>query len=263
MTAYPVSQSSLTRESLVFAGRLFTNWRRGLFVPIQALLYPSFLLITYYLLVGKSLTRITGTDTLYGLVPACAVVGAMMGAMGAALTIPLERDRGLLSQLWVLPVHRSSALAGRLIADAARTLLGTGLVTAVGVGLGLRFHGNWLAVVPFLLVPVLVDVVFATAVIAIAVRSRRGSVLIWIGLPAISAVFASSGAPPVEMLPSWMRPLILAQPMSPTIASMRALAEGGPVAWPLLLTFIWGLGLAIIAVPMAVRGYRAAAESAG
>ena len=125
--------------------------------------------------------RITGTDSLYGLVPMCAVAGAMFGALAAGLTLRVERDSGLLSRLWVLPVNRASALTGRLLAEAARTLVGAALITAVGVALGLRFEGGWLAVIPFLLVPVLVVVVFSTAVIAIAVRSKSGALLILAG----------------------------------------------------------------------------------
>jgi ABC-2 type transport system permease protein len=261
MTANAQLRSSLAGESLLFAGRLLTQWRRAPTVPIQALLFPTFLLITYKLLVGKSMVRITGTDSLYGLVPMCAVAGAMFGALGAGLTIIGERDSGLLSQLWVLPVNRASALVGRLLAEAARTLVGAALITAVGVGLGLRFEGSWLAVIPFLLVPVLVVVVFSTAVIAIAVRAKSSAALFWLAMPSIALVFSSSGIPPVGMLPSWMRPLIPLQPMAPAIESMRALAQGGPALWPLLLSVVWALGLAAVVGPLAVRGYRAAAES--
>jgi ABC-2 type transport system permease protein len=261
MTANAPLRSSLTGESLLFAGRLLTQWRRAPTVPIQALLFPTFLLITYQLLVGKSMVRITGTDSLYGLVPMCAVAGAMFGALGASLTIIAERDSGLLSQLWMLPVNRASALVGRLLAEAARTVVGAVLITAVGVGLGLRFEGGWLAVIPFLLVPVLVVVVFSTAVIAIAVRAKSSAALFWLAMPSIALVFSSSGIPPVAMLPSWMRPLIPLQPMAPAIESMRALAQGGPALWPLLLTVVWTLGLAAVVGPLAVRGYRAAAES--
>ncbi|HEY9306123.1 MAG TPA: ABC transporter permease [Mycobacterium sp.] len=261
MTTDAPVRSSLAAESLLFASRLFTHWRRAPTVPTQALLFPTFLLITYKLLVGKSILRITGTDSLYGLVPMCAVAGAMFGALGAALLIPEERDSGLLSQLWVLPVNRASALAGRLLAEAARTLVGAALITAVGVGLGLRFHGGWLAVIPFVLVPVLAVIVFSTAVIAIAVRSKSSAVLFWLAVPSITLVFSSSGIPPVEMLPSWMQPLIPLQPMSPMIESMRALAQGGPALGPLLLSVAWALGLAAVVGPLAVRGYRAAAEA--
>jgi ABC-2 type transport system permease protein len=263
MTTSAPPRSSLTAESLLFAGRLLTHWRRAPTVPMQALLYPTFFLITYKLLVGKSIVRITGTDILYSLVPMCAVAGAMVGALGAGMAIIAERESGLISQLWVLPVHRTSALIGRLLAEAARTLVGTAVITAVGVGFGLRFEGGWLAVIPFVLVPVLVVVVFSAAVIAIAVRSESGALLIWLTVPSIILVFSSSGVTPVHMLPSWIRPLIPLQPMSPTIESMRALAQGGPALWPLLLSAVWALGLGAVVVPLAVRGYRAAAESGG
>lgn len=254
-------RGSLANESLVFAGQMLRHWRRDPLVAVQAMLFPTFLLITYYLLVGKSILRITGTDSLYGLVPTCAVAGAFSGALAVGITIPEQRESGLISQLWVLPVHRASALIGRLIAEAARTFVSTGLITAVGVGLGLRFHGNGLALILFLLVPVMAVLVFAMAVIAIAVRIRNGTMLILLGIPAISAVFASSGSPPVESLPSWMWPLLRLQPMMPIVDSMRELALGNMPVTPLLLGVIWTAGLAAIVGPLAVRGYRAAAEA--
>jgi ABC-2 type transport system permease protein len=42
---------------------------------------------------------------------------------------------------------------------------------------------------------------------------------------------------------------------------MRALAEGGPVLWPLLQAGVWTCGLVAVFAPTAVRGYRAAAEA--
>ena len=263
MTANTPLRSSLAVESVLFAGRLFTHWRRAPTVPIQALLFPTFFLITYKLLVGKSIVKITGTDSLYGLVPMCAVGGAMFGALGAALMIPPNARAVCSANCGCCPYNRASALIGRLLAEAARTLVGTVLITAVGVGLGLRFEGGWLAVIPFILVPVLVVVVFSMAVIAIAVRSQSSALLMWLTVPAITLVFSSSGVPPVQMLPSWIRPLIPLQPMAPTIESMRALAQGGPAMWPLLLSVVWAVGLGALVGPLAVRGYRAAAESGG
>jgi ABC-2 type transport system permease protein len=254
---------ALLSESLVIAGQHFTHWRRDPLVPIQALAFPTFLLITYYLLIGKSVLRITGTDALYGLVPTCAIAGAFSGALAVGMTLPFERNTGLISRLWAMPIHRASALTGRLIAEAARTLVSTALITAVGIGLGLRFQGGVLELLLYLLVPVMVVLVFAMAVIAVAVRAKDGTVLIWLGLPAITAVFASSGSPPVETLPSWMWPLLRLQPMDPIVESMRVLAQGGLPWWPLLWGVVWTVVLGAIVGPLAVRGYRAAAESGG
>jgi ABC-2 type transport system permease protein len=253
-------ESSLAVESFLFAGRLLTHWRREPVMAIQALLYPTFLLIAYELLVGKSILKLSGRDSIYGLVPTCAIAGAMFGALTASLAIRIELQWGLLSRLWVLPVNRASALTGRLVAEAVRTLVGSVIVTAVGVVLGLRFEGGLLAVIPFILVPVAVAVVFSTVLIAIAVRSTSSMALMLVGVVSVTAVFASSGAPPIETLPSWARPLVQFQPMYPTVQLMRALAEGGPALMPLLVSFIWALALAAVFVPLAISGYRAAAE---
>jgi ABC-2 type transport system permease protein len=260
MSVNTPAQTSLASETLLFASHLLTRWRRQPMVLIQALVFPTFLLIAYKLLVGKSILRITGTESLYGLVPMCAVAGAMFGALATGRRMWIDRDSGLIGRLWVFPVHRASALTGRLLAEAARTLVSATLITAVGVVLGLRFK-SWLAVIPFVLVPVLVVVVFSMAVIAIAVRARTGSALMWLGVPSTGAVFASSGVIPTQTLPSWVRLEIRLQPMWATIESMRGLAQSGPVLWPLLVTLVWCLGLAAVLGPLAVRGYRAAAES--
>ncbi|AQT79173.1 hypothetical protein B1R94_07655 [Mycolicibacterium litorale] len=263
MTANPRLRSSLVNESLVIAGQLLTHWRRAPVVPIQSVLFPTFLLIIYYLLVGKSILRITGTSSLYGLVPTCAIAGAISGSLAAGLSLSFERDSGLLSRLWALPLNRASALTGRLIAEAVRTMASTAVITLVGVGLGFRFHGGPLALLLFLFVPVMVVIVFAMAVIAIAVRAKDGTMLIWLALPAITAVFASSGSPPVESLPSWMWPLLRLQPMEPIVGSMRALAQGGLPLQALLQGLIWTVILGALVGPLAIRGYRAAAESGG
>ena len=263
MTATAPPRRSMVVETLVFASGLITRWRREPVVPLQALLFPTILLIMYYLLIGKSIMRITGTDSLYGLVPMCAVAGAMMGALGAAVAIPSERDYGLISQLWVLPVNRASALTGRLLAEASRTLVATALITAVGVGLGLRFEGGWITVIPFVLVPVLIVIVFSTAVVAIAVRSQHGTALTWLGMATVGSVFCCGGVPPAERLPQWVQPVVQFHPLSPMIESMRALAQGDPALWPLLLTFAWLLGIGVAIGPWAVRGYRAAAAYGG
>lgn len=44
-----------------------------------------------------------------------------------------DNESGLLSRLWTLPVHRVSALTGRLTAEAAQALTGSIAITAVGV----------------------------------------------------------------------------------------------------------------------------------
>jgi ABC-2 type transport system permease protein len=253
--------TDFARQSVLEAGRLLRRWRRDPIVAVQAILFPSFLLVIYKLLIGKAVLAVTGSDSLYGLVPMCAVVGAIFGTLGAGLALPAERDSGLLSRLWVQPVHRASALTGRLLAEAARTCISAAVLTAFGVAMGLRFADGWTSVVPFVLVPVMISVGVATAVVAIAVRADGKAMVTWLGAGCVVLLFFNTGVAPAELFPPWLQPAVRLQPMSPTIEAMRGLAEGGPVCWPLSQAAVWACGLVAMFAPAAVRGYRAAAEA--
>ncbi|HEX4558605.1 MAG TPA: ABC transporter permease [Mycobacterium sp.] len=258
---HDTSATAFARPSALEAGRLLRRWRRDPIVAVQALLFPTFLLVIYKLLIGKAVLAITGSDSLYGLVPMCAVVGAIFGTLGAGLALPAERESGLLSRMWVLPIHRASALTGRLLAEAVRTTASTVVLTAFGVALGLRFADGWAAAVAFVLVPVMISVGVATAVIAIAVRADGRAMVTWLGAGCVVLLFFNTGVAPAGVFPSWLQPAVRIQPMSPTIEAMRGLADGGPVLWPLLQAAVWTAGLIAVFAPAAVRGYRAAAEA--
>ncbi len=263
MTADAPPWNSLVTESLLFASRHIRHWRTLPVIPIQSVVLPTLLLIVYYLLVGESMSKITGTNNLEGLVPMCALAGGMFGALGTGFAVPVERANGLLSRWWTFPVHRASVLLGRLIAEAARTLVSAAMITAVGIGLGLRFDGGWVAIVPFLLVPVVVVVVFATVVLtfALSVGANVTALFTYLATGSIGLVFSSSGVAPIQMFPTWLQPVIRYQPMSPPIESMRALAEGTPAAWPLLLTLAWAVAFAAVFGPLTLRRYRRAVEA--
>lgn len=263
MSTEPYPRTSLPAESAVFAGRLLVKWRRNPVIPLQSLLFPTILLIVYYLLVSKSMTRLTGGDSLDVVVSMCALAGGFSGALAAGLSIPGERDDGLLSRFWVQPVHRASALTGMLLAEAVRTLGATVLITAVGLVLGLRFHGGVLAALVFVILPVLWVTVYATVVIVVALRFQNRTLLTWLGTVSLGAVFCSAAVVPMDLVPPWLQPLVRFQPMSPTIETMGALARDGFAPGSLALTAAWLIGLGTVVGVVALRSYRAAAQSGG
>jgi ABC-2 type transport system permease protein len=252
---------AFVKQSAVEAGRLLRRWRRDPIVAVQALFFPTLLLIVYKLLIGKAVLGVTGHDSLYGLVPMCAVVGAIFGTLGAGLALPQERESGLLTRLWVQPVHRASPLAGRLLAEAARAFTSAVVLTIFGIALGLRFTHGWIAIPTFVLLPVAISTGMATVVITIAARADGKAMVTWLGAACIVLLFLNTGVAPAEVFPGWLRPVVRFQPISPTVEAMRALAGGGPVLSPLWQAGLWAGTLVAVFTPLAVRGYRAAAEA--
>lgn len=258
MTSTSERPHSLLAESWIFAGRLFVQWRRYPVVPMQALLFPAGLLIIYGVLVGKSMTRLTGNSGLDLLLPVCTLAGAMSGAVGAGLAVPYDRDSGLLTRLWIMPVHRTSPLTGALVAEAVRTFVASALVVAIGYAMGFRFGGNAFGLLLYLLIPVVVVMVFATIVITLALRPQGRIILMWTNTVCTGLAFAT--LVPVDKLPALLRPIAEYQPLAPAAAAMRALSSGGEIWLPVVLTALWALVIGALFLPMTVRGYRTAAE---
>jgi ABC-2 type transport system permease protein len=238
-----------------------TRWWRNPLVPLQSLAFPTILLFVYSMLVSESMRRLTGSDNLDVVVCMCALAGGMSGSLAAALSIPDERDNGLLSRFWLMPIHRASVLVGTLSAEALRTFGATLLITVTGLALGLRFHAGVLAALIFLLIPVLWVTVYATIVLVVALRFRSRTLLTWLSTFSLGSVFGSTSVAPVELFPGWLRSVIRFQPLSPTIEAMRGLARDGFLARPLLETAAWLVGCGLVAGALAVRSYRVAAQS--
>lgn len=222
---------------------------------------PVCLLLVYQVVLGEQVRRVTGVDSVYGLVPMCAVLSALFGALGNSVGITMDRQSGLLSRMWVLPVHRASALTGCLTAEGVRAVIGTILITAIGMLLGLRFTHGWPGVLVFVLIPSIVVTGFTALVMALAIRSNGRAAMSWLLGVTFSLAFVNPGTTPIGLFPDWARPLVRAQPMSPPIETMRALANDGPIAWPLAMTIVWAGVLLAVFIPIAVRGYRSAAEA--
>ena len=102
---------------------------------------------------------------------------------------------------------------------------------------------------------------FAAVIVAVGVRANGKNIITGLSMVAFLLLFFNTGMVPLDMFPGWLQPVVRAQPMSPAIEAMRALADGGPTLWPLLQSVAWVLGLIAVFGPLAVRGYRVAAES--
>ncbi len=261
MIPQPEMRGSMLTETWVQSGRLLTRWRRDRGVVVASAVVPVCILLTYEAVLNERVYQVTGVASVYGLVPVCAVLSGVLGALRTSEGILVDRQFGLLSRMWVMPVHRASALSGRLTAEAVRAFIGTILITALGVAMGLRFTHGWPAALVFILIPPIVVVGFTALVMAVAFRTNARTAMTLLATVTISLAFVNPGITPIGLFPRWLQPLVRVQPMSPPIEVMRALAHGGPLLWPMATTLMWAIVLVAVFIPLAVRAYRLAAES--
>ncbi len=103
------SPRRLVPHTWVLTARILRRWSRDPATVVQSLVMPAGFLVALNIVLGEGVEQVTGHSGLYGSVPLVALVGAMTGAIIGGISIMREREVGLLSRLWVLPVHRASA----------------------------------------------------------------------------------------------------------------------------------------------------------
>ncbi|GAA4471610.1 ABC transporter permease [Rhodococcus olei] len=253
------SRQALVTHSLLQTQRLLRRWTRDPFTMLQAIVYPALMLIMFNAVLGISVTRATGINSVYGYAPMIALVGAMFGSIASGMQLKMEWRKGLLSRFWILPVHRASGLVSRLLAESVRIMLTTVLILLVGVALGFRFNQGVLAGIALLFVPLLMGIGFATMVTALSVTSAKLPLVELLSLICSLLMFFNSGFVPTAAYPTWLQGFVENQPMSTAIDAMKGLSLGGPVAEPLIKTALWSVGAIALFTWPAIRGYRKAA----
>lgn len=252
------SAHRLLVQSWVLTERVLRRWSRDPATVLEALIMPVALLVTLNIVLGKGISELTGHSALYNSVPLIAMVGAMSGSMVGGIGLMRERADGLLSRLWVIPVHRGSGLVARVLADATRIVVTTAVILAAALVLGFRFRQGILQSMVWVLTPLAFGLAFSAVVITLALYSAKTLVVEATEIVWGSLMFFSTGFVPLDQYPRWLQPVVEHQPVSCAVDAMRGLALGGPVLAPMVEMLLWSAGIAAVcAVPMAI-GYRRA-----
>jgi ABC-2 type transport system permease protein len=68
----------------------------------------------------------------------------------------------------------------------------------------------------------------------------------------------SSAYAPVDRLAGWLQPIARVNPVTAAVDVVRALADGGPLAVPVVHLVVWTAVLAVIPGMLAVRRWQSA-----
>jgi oleandomycin transport system permease protein len=68
--------------------------------------------------------------------------------------------------------------------------------------------------------------------------------------------FGSTTFVKAATLPGWLQAWVHVNPVTHLVDATRGLMLGGPVAWPVVQTLLWALGITLVFMPLAVRAYR-------
>ncbi len=226
----------------------------------QLLVFSSIQPIMFVLLfryVFGGAIKTPGGDYVDYLLPGIFVQTALFGGASTAVGLSEDLKQGIVDRFRALPMARSAVLAGRTIADLCRNVIVVLLMVAVGLLVGFRFHGSFVADIGAMGLVLLFGYTFSWvfAAVALAVRDPETAQLAGF-LPIFPLVFASSAFVPVQTMPTWLRDFANVQPVSVTIDAVRALVTGAPVGHWLWQSFVWIAAILVVFVSIAISRYR-------
>ena len=223
---------------------------------MTSIIDPVVLLLMFRYFLGGAIV-VHGSSYVQYLLPGLFVAAVIVGGAGTAIGLTQDLKSGIVDRFRSLPIARSAVLAGRTLADQCLNLLALGVIVALGVLMGFRFHGDPGAVIVAIALIAALGYAFTWlfALIGITLKEPEASygvATIVMFLP----LLASSAFVPITTLPNWLQPVARAQPINVTINAVRALTSGRPVHhWP-WQSLLWSAGILLLSATLAVRQYR-------
>jgi ABC-2 type transport system permease protein/oleandomycin transport system permease protein len=193
------------------------------------------------------------------LMPGIFVQTTVFGAIGTSIGLATDLQSGLLERFRSLPMSRSAVLGGRTLADLVRNVFVAALMVGVGFAVGFRIRAG----VPGLIAAMLVVLFFGYALswvfATVGLMTGDPETAQAAAFPVMAPlVFASSAFVPVTAMPGWLQAFAAHQPVSVTVAAVRALCVGGSTATSVLEALAWSVGILVVFGPLAVHRYRRA-----
>ncbi|HST24702.1 MAG TPA: ABC transporter permease [Gaiellaceae bacterium] len=254
-----MSQAGLAlavRDTAGVAKRNLLRIMRTPLLLIVTAVQPALLLIVFRYVLGGAIV-IPGRDYVDFVVPAVFVEAVLIGGMTTSIGLAEDLKSGIIDRFRSLPMARSAVLAGRTLADFARTVFSLAIMVGLGVAVGFRFHNS----VPYILAGIGLILAFGYAFswmyacIGLWTKDPETAQIAGI-LPFFVLMFASNALVPVATMPGWLQPFARNQPLSVTVSAVRAFMEGGPVEHWLWQSIAWCAGLLAVFFALALLLYR-------
>lgn len=154
-------------------------------------------------------------------------------AMNSGMSIVWDRRLGILDKLLTTPVPRGSILMGKVINSVLRSLSQATIVLIIATLMGMHYNPNLtplglaLSLLGVYAALTLLALGFSALYLMVALRSTNWqSQMAVMNLLNMPLMFASNSFYPVKMMPWWLRPVALINPLSFSNNVVRGLLLG-------------------------------------
>ena len=226
---------------------------------VFAVIQPIMFVLLFRYVFGGAI-QVPGGLYVNFLIPGILVQTTIFGAVGTAIGLAEDLQRGLIERFRALPMARMAVLGGRTVSDLARNILVVVVILGIGLLVGFRPHGGVVAIVQGSLLMLIFAYCLSWGFAYVGLAAPNSETAQAMTFPLIFPLtFASSIFVPLSKMPSWLQVFARNQPVSQTAEAVRGLMLGTPHQHSTWISLAWALGAIAVLGPLATRRYRRAA----
>lgn len=239
----------------IMLGRSMRHIFRSMDTIITVTIMPVALLLLFVYVFGGAIQ--TGTDNYVNyLLPGILLIAIASGVSYTAYRLFMDMQRGIFERFRSMPVARSSALWGHVLASLVSNAISVAVIILVALIMGFRSPAgvtSWLAVIGILALFTLA-LTWIAAIAGLTAKSVDGAAAF--SYPLIFLPFISSAFVPTASMPPAVRAFAENQPVTSIVDALRALLARQPVGNGIWVALAWCLGILIAAYLIAIRAYK-------
>ena len=219
---------------------------------VTVTLQPVLKLTIMDFFIGGAIKTGTRQDYLEFVLPGIFIVMAGFAAVTTALGVASDMLQGVVDRFRTLPMAKSAVVAGHVISDLPRALIGLAATIGFGLLIGFRSQagaGAWAAAIG---VTMLATFALSWIAAVIGLLGKSVEVVQQVAAVIIIPVFLSNALVPTNTMPACLRVVTENQPLSQAIDCIRALLTGTPLGDHLGLALAELTGIIVIAFVLAI-----------
>jgi len=256
----PRSRGALSffRDTLLLTRRNLVLTIRTPELVIFAAVMPIMFVLLFRYVFGGSIHVPGYTNYIDYLMPGIIVQTALFGGSSSAVGVADDLSKGVTDRLRSLPTNRAAILTARTLADLVRLAYTMGLLIAIGLLVGFRFHNSLLPIVAGVGIALLFGYAcsWLFTLVGLMVRNVESATLVGL-LLTFPLVFAASTFTSTQYMPAALRAFANAQPVTQVANALRELTHGNGFAGHAALGAVaWSVGILVVSATLASWKFR-------
>jgi oleandomycin transport system permease protein len=244
------------RQSVTLAWRTLVQIRHNPWEIGDFSFQPIMFLLLFTYVFGGAIAGSPGEYLPYAL-PGIIVMNMLFVTMYVGMGLNTDITKGVFDRLRSLPLARWAPMAGRITADLVKQAWSILLLLGVGAAMGFRGGTSVLAVLAGAALILVFALAFSWVSVLVGVLAKDPEHVQIFGFTALFPLtFVSNVFAPAGSMPSWLQPVVDANPVSILADAVRGLMVGGPVAGPVTGSLLWALAIVAVFAPLSVRALR-------